>query len=208
MWRWATSSDGRLRAARRAVLAGLLLPGGLAGQTFLTQEEALRLAFPEPASIERRTAFLEESGLEAARRLAGADVPVKQRIVTYYVGKEGERVLGFAYFDAHRVRTLPEVLMVLVSPEARVERIEVLKFGEPREYLPPARWLGQFENAGLEDRLASGGEIINLTGATLTSRAVTRAARRVLALHEVIHGADGDDAGRSPGAGAHGGGRR
>lgn len=184
----------RRGVAVAVVWLGLCLPAPGTGQTLLTQQEALRLAFPEPARIERRTAFLEEEELARARELAGSGVSVDQRIVTYYVGSSGEDTLGFAYFDAHRVRTLPEVVMVVVEPEGRIERIEILKFTEPPEYMAPPRWLQQFQDKGLSDRLSTKGSIVNLTGATLTSRAIGRAARRVLALHTVIRGrGEGED---------------
>lgn len=182
-------------AGRKAVAAALLL-GGIAGspaigseasaQTFLTQEEALRLAFPEPAEIERRTAYLDEAQLARARELAGPDVEIRHTIVTYYVGRRDGRRLGTAYFDAHRVRTLPEVLMLVVSPSGTLERVEVLKFQEPPEYVASERWLNQLDGRELGPALSLKGDIINLTGATLTSRAVTAAARRILALHRVI----------------------
>ena len=173
-----------------AVLVALLPPQSAEAQVRLTQQEALRIAFPEPAAIERRTAFLSEEQRERASRLAGPKVPVEQEVITYYVGTRDGRVLGYAYFDAHRVRTLPEVIMVTVAPEGTVRRIEVLKFAEPPEYLPPERWLRQFHGRELDEGLSRKGEIVNLTGATLTARAVTRAVRRTLALHDVIAGGD------------------
>ena len=76
--------------------------------------------------------------------------------------------------------------MVVVSPEARVERVDVLKFLEPPEYRAPDGWIDQLEGRPLDDELSLRGAVRNLTGATLTARALTRAARRVLALHGVI----------------------
>ncbi|NIR46026.1 MAG: FMN-binding protein [Gemmatimonadetes bacterium] len=152
----------------------------------LTQEDALRVAFPEPAEIERRTAFLSDADLGRARELAGEEVQIEGRVVTYYVGTLEGRPLGVAYFDAHRVRTLPEVLMIVVTPEARIERIEILAFKEPPEYLVPTSWLQQIVGRRLSDELSVKGSIVNMTGATLTSRAITGASRRVLALHQVI----------------------
>ena len=171
-----------------AVLAcrALLFPAVVGAQVRLGQQEALRLAFPEPATIERRTAFLDEADLARASDLAGPDVEVDQRVVTYYVGLEGDRPLGVAYFDAHRVRTLPEVLMIVVTPASRIERIEILKFLEPPDYIVPDSWLGQFDERELTDDLSVKRSIVIMTGATLTSRAITSAARRVLALHRVI----------------------
>lgn len=197
---WDSSSSGRRHApptgprrrpgpqavALWAVAALLALAAPAPAQVFLTQDEALRLAFPEPATIQRRTAFLDEDRLAAARRLAGDDVEVDQSVVTYYVGLRDEVPLGAAYFDVHRVRTLPEVLMVVVGPGDRIEQVEVLKFAEPPEYRPPERWMEQIHGRGLDEELSLKGAIRAMTGATLTSRAVTRAARRVLALHSVI----------------------
>lgn len=191
--------------------AASLGPAPLPGQVLLTQEEALELAFPPPAEVERRSAFLNESQLTRIRSLAGDEVSMDQSVVTHYVGRDGDRPVGVAYFDVHRVRTMREVVMVLVSPESTVERIEVLRFAEPPEYMASEEWIAQLEGQTLEPDLRLGRDIINMTGATLTSEALTRAARRVLAIHRVLdpfgRGASGADAAAgSAGTGAPGGG--
>lgn len=167
---------------------GLLCAGWRAAgaQVFLTQEEALELAFPAPAAVERRTAFLEEADLSAARTLAGSGVDVDQSVVTYYVASRNGEPIGAAYFDVHRVRTLPVVLMVVVTPDERIERVEILKWAEPPEYRAPPGWLRQIHGQALTGELSLKGAIRNMTGATLTSQAITRAARRVLALHRIV----------------------
>lgn len=152
----------------------------------LTQDDALRLAFPRPVEIVRRTAFLADTDLDRARNAAGPDVQIAQAVVTYYVGYWDGRAVGVAYFDAHRVRSVGEVLMIVVTPAGTIGRIEVLKFEEPSEYGAGGRWLDQLEGKGLDRALSLKGAIVNMTGATLTSQAIVRAARRVLALHGVI----------------------
>ena len=153
----------------------------------LTQDEALRLAFPAPATVERRTAFLSDAQLDSARALAGRGVEVDQRIVTYYVGNRADGPLGVAYFDSHRVRTLKEVVMVVVTPTGAVRQIEILRFAEPPEYKATEPWLAQFDGHALSPDLSLKGAVANLTGATLTSNAVVACVRRVLALHALIH---------------------
>lgn len=155
-------------------------------QVFLTQDEALALAFPAPATIERRTAFLDEAQLSRVRELAGSGVVVEQRVVSYYVGRRGAAPIGVAYFDAHTVRTVREIVMVVVDPAGGVDRVEILSFLEPREYMASAPWIEQLSGRALTDDLAVDRGIVNLTGATLTAGALTAAARRVLALHELI----------------------
>lgn len=175
--------------SRTVRVAALLLATGAsaaAGQGRISQQEALRLAFPGATAIERRTAFLTEEDLARARELAGEDIEFRRRVVTYYVGLADGDPMGVAYFDAHRVRTLNEVLMIVVAPDQSIERIEVLMFAEPPEYRAPSGWLGQLEGQSLTGSLSLKGSIINLSGATLTARAAVSAARRVLALHRVI----------------------
>lgn len=183
---WASGRSASLLAVVAAAFATLAPASRAAAQVRLSQQQALRIAFPEPALIERRSAFLSDGDLERARQLAGPDVEVEQRVVTYYVGTSNGEPLGVAYFDAHRVRTLPEVLMFVVTPDNRISDVEVLKFSEPPEYRAPEGWLGQFDDLALSEDLSLKGEIVNMTGATLTSRAVTLAARRILALHEIV----------------------
>jgi electron transport complex protein RnfG len=168
-----------------ALIGGLALAPLPGTAQVLTQEEALGLAFPG-ASIERRTAYLGEAEISRARALAGPDVEVESTVVSYYVALRGGDALGVAYFDAHRVRTLPQVLMVAVGADGRVRRLESVSFREPPEFRPPRRWLDLFETRALGNELSLRGEIPRMTGATLTSGAVTDATRRVLALHEVI----------------------
>lgn len=176
-----------------------VLPSAASAQVLLTQQEALRLAFPEPATIERRTAYLGAAELDSARAWAGAGIAIDAPVVSYYVGVREGTPLGVAYFDAHRVRTLPEVVMVVVAPDARVERVEILKFSEPPEYRPPESWLRQFDGRALSEDLALKRKIINMTGATLSSQAVTHAVRRALALHRLIRPLEaGERAGNAP----------
>ena len=173
---------------RFALLLTLLVPsaGSLHAQVLLTQEQALRLAFPAPAGIERRTAFLSEEELAEVNRLSDPAGKTERAVVSYYVGNAGNRPLGAAYFDAHRVRTLQEVLMVVVDPEGLVSRIEVLGFAEPPEYMAPDGWLELFRGRGLGKATSPRGGIPISTGATLTAHATSDAVRRSLALHQVI----------------------
>jgi hypothetical protein len=178
---WAISSRLRHRIIGGGALLCWAAPATLHGQ--LTIDEALRVAFPAPAAVERRTAYLTGGELDTARAQAGPDAPVRQRVVTYYLARENGRPVGVAYFDSHRVRTLNEVVMVVIVPPARIRSIEVLRFSEPPEYHASEPWLKQFEGKELDAALSLKGSIANMTGATLTSTAIVRAARRILALH-------------------------
>jgi hypothetical protein len=176
----APRGSGWRRAAAGALVAACLLPAAPGRAAVLvTQAEALREAFPGGAP-KREVRFLDDS--QAARVGKSAGAALDSRVVIRYVGTREGGPGWAAYFDRHEVRTLPETIMVLVGPDGRVARIDILSFEEPREYLPRARWLDQFTGRELSDDLAIERGIRAITGATLSSRAVNAAVRRVLAI--------------------------
>jgi hypothetical protein len=184
MWVSGSFSE-RLRTA--ACAAVLLLCGtAVPAKLFLSQPQALELAFGPGAAVERQSHFLTSEQVARARELAGAGVQVEGALVTRYVGRKDGRLLGTAYFDTHRVRTLPETLMIVVGLEGKVARVEVLTFGEPEDYLPRPAWYGQFQGRALDRELAVSRAVHGVTGATLSARAATEAVRRTLALHQVL----------------------
>lgn len=175
----------------RRLASGFLAAAALAGaasvsaKVFLTQDEALKLAFPG-AAVEHRTAFLTAGQRQEARRLSG-DEELPGALVNFYVARKDGAETGTAYFDTHVVRTMPETIMVVVGPDGAIARVEVLSFLEPEEYLPRPRWYEQFRGKPLDDDLSTKRGIHPVTGATLTTRATTDAARRILALHRILH---------------------
>jgi hypothetical protein len=146
-------------------------------------DEALKLAFPG-CQVARHTAYLTAGQLKRASELAAVEVP--SALVTFYTATRDGKPAGTAYFDTHPVRTLPETVMVVVDPQGKVGRVEVISFEEPEQYLPRGGWYGQFGGKGLGPDLDLKRGIHPVTGATLTARATTEAVRRVLALHQVI----------------------
>lgn len=174
--------------SRSLVLALALLTLGSAGagaKVLLTQKQALELAFPSGTEVERRSAFLTGAQVKAAETAARAKLP--SALWTYYIGRSGGRVAGYAYFESHPVRTMDETFMVVVDPAGAVLFVEILAFAEPDEYLASKRWLKQFPGRALDDELLLRRGLKNITGATLTAEAVTAGVRRVLAVHQVLH---------------------
>jgi electron transport complex protein RnfG len=150
----------------------------LHARVFMTQQQALANAFPA-ASSTRQVTFLTPEQLKAAQKESG--VEFTDRMIVRYAGPN-----GYAYFDTHRVRTLPETVMVLVTRDGKIDRIEILSFDEPPDYLPKQRWIDQFDGRKLDDDLSLNRKIRPLSGASLSARAITNASRKVLALHKVI----------------------
>lgn len=174
-----------MRHLLAAALLVLLPVTQARAKLLLSQKDALAMAFPG-AALEKKTAFLSKEQTLLAQKRARAKVD--SSLWTYYVGRSTDgTVVGYAYFDKVIVRTLPAAIMAVVGPDHRLRFIEILAFNEPEDYLPRKRWLGLFRGHALNDELRLHGAIRNVSGATLTAEAVTRSARRLLAIHGVLY---------------------
>lgn len=181
---------GRTRALI-GVLIGVGVPLALLAAThparaavFLAKDEALALAFPGAERVEERTFILTDAQKEDVERRARAKL--ETQLWTIYVGWKGTEIQGYAIIDTHNVRTLPETFMAVIEPNGSLRRVDVLAFHEPPEYLPTDRWIGQFPGRKLDDDLKLGAGIQGITGATLSTQAMTSGVRRALALVAVL----------------------
>ena len=162
-------------------LAAMVLPAQ--GKVFLTTDEALALAFPK-AKVERTKHVLDAKKKQRVLQLSGHKA--SRSMVYAYQARQHGKLIGTAYFDRHRVRSKQELVMVVVSPESKVLRIEVIAFGEPLDYLPRGSFYQQFLGRGLTDKLTTKGSVRRVVGATLTVNATVAAVRRILATHQLV----------------------
>lgn len=169
-----------------AMLLGALLSLGSArAEVVLSMDEALALVFPS-CEIRQRTIYLTHGQRTAAAELSA--VPVVSNLVRQYIGVCDGAWAGTAYFDTHPVRDLPSTLMVVVGTDHTLTRLELLSFEGPDEHRPPPSFYAQIHGMKLDRKLAVRRSALRpVSGATFSSRAAVEAARRVLALHQVIH---------------------
>ena len=173
----------------------LAVPTGGKGKVFLSKDEALGLAFGD-CQVERSTVYLTAEQRARVDQLAGFEVKAKIAY-TYRAMRKGELV-GYAWFDVSKVRSKKQLVMFVVSAEGRIERFELLAFGEPSEYIPRANWYAQLVGKRLDPKLKLKKSIRSVTGATLTARATVQAARRVLALQATLFPATPSPAAKTP----------
>ena len=166
---------------RVLVFLALCLPLGAA---LPAGQEALARAFPG-AQLARKEFVLTEAQAARAKALAAVEVPGRWTVA--YEARRNGTLVGVGFFDTHRVRTLNETLLVAIAPEGRILRVEAVAFREPAEYQAKEAWVKQFEGKTLDSQLSLKGAIHPLSGATLTAHAMTDAARRCLALYQVLY---------------------
>ena len=163
-------------------------------KVFLTRTRALALLFPEAERIEKRHVFLTEREAEAVRSVARTEAD--SRFYTFYVARSGGKETGYAVIDTHTLRTLTETVMFVINPDGTLRHSEILAFFEPADYMPGEKWINLFRGKDVRrDRMKSGADVPNITGATISADSFSRSARRVLAVFRV---AFADPDGRRP----------
>lgn len=167
---------------RRLLLFACFIASAANARVLMTQREALASAFPHGTSVTRQKFFLTPQQLQDAKRESGVDFD--DQLIIRYAGSDGR----FAYFDTHRVRTLPETIMVVVKADGTIDRVDILSFDEPTDYFPKRRWIDQIVGRKLDRELSLNGAIRPISGASLTGRAIVNASRKILALHHVLAG--------------------
>ncbi len=156
----------------------------VSAKIFASQEQALAEAFPEASRIDRQTVLIRKA--DAAKIRAITHEEVKSKVVVLHTAYQDEKIIGYAHIDVHNVRTKPEAVLIVLTPEGRVRSVRVLAFHEPLDYMPTDRWYAQFIGKSTEEDLRVGRNIHGVVGATLSARAATEGVRRMLAYWEVL----------------------
>jgi hypothetical protein len=163
-------------------LAACLFAFAAHARVLMTQEQALASAFPAPAKVTREKFFLTPQQIAAAKSESG--VEFNDQLIVRYASSDGR----YAYFDSHRVRTMPETIMVVVKADGSIDRIDILSFDEPTDYFPKPRWIDQLRGRKLDRDLSLNRAIRPISGASLTGRAIVDASRKILAIHHALAG--------------------
>ena len=150
---------------------------------FYSKSEAMVLAFGEGAQVENLSLFPDVQQMEAIQQQA--KVKLESGLFTYYVGKNKGKILGYAAIESSTVRTKPETLMIVLTPEGDLRNVYTLAFHEPPEYQPPERWFEQLNGKPLTELDFSKG-IQGISGATLSTRAAVNSVRKVLAIYQTM----------------------
>ena len=82
------------------------------------------------------------------------------------------------YIDSHIVRTQNETVVIEIK-DNKVNFIEIASFMEPKEYLPPKKWLDLF--------IINKKEIDALTGATLSQNAIKRLVQKYIVIDNILN---------------------
>ena len=156
-------------------------------EVYLGVDEALTLIFPASDQILKETVTLTDEQAERVGSAAGYPIDERNQIV--YKAMSGRTVDGYAVV-ADEIGKFHDITFVVgMSPQARVTRVEVLVYRESRGgEVRYRRFLRQFEGKSLRNPIRPNRDVINITGATLSVRAISRGVRKALGIVREAYG--------------------
>jgi Na+-translocating ferredoxin:NAD+ oxidoreductase RnfG subunit len=164
----------------------LVAPAPVRGaQVFLHENEAAHAMFPQATTSLRKELWLTDAEHTALEKALGRHVD--SHGYTYLEVIAQKATVGFVLILDVIGQSQPITFAVAVSDEGILQDVQVMVYREPRgEEIQDKRFRRQFTGKRASDALALGKDIDAISGATISSRAATFAARKGLLLADLL----------------------
>lgn len=156
-------------------------------KVYFTPEQALGRVF---AGADRQWQENWEPTADERAALAGRlGLQVPETSFTFHRAARAGRELGWALVLEEKGRFKPITFLVHIGADRRVETVLVMVYRESRgDAVRRARFLGQFIGKDGDDPLRLNRDVVGISGATLSSRALAAGVRKALVLTEARYG--------------------
>ena len=165
------------------IFASLLPCQVIADDVFLTKDEALSLVLGRDCRIEYEKKTLPK---DLITTLKENDLEPEDDCVSHvFRCLKNNQTTGYAFIDSQIGKHLPITFIVGITPQGQVSRVEIMVYRESfGSQVKDPKFTKQFENKTAADILTGtlivGAGIKHMTGATLSSKAISVGVRRNL----------------------------
>jgi Na+-translocating ferredoxin:NAD+ oxidoreductase RnfG subunit len=156
-------------------------------RVYFTEHEALAKVFGKADRGARHTwTPTDEQRGDLEQQLG---VAVSEESFAAWRGRDGDKDLGWALVLEEKGRFKPITFLVHVEPDHTVGLVLVMVYRESRgDGVKRQRFLKQFRGRDADDPLRLNRDVVGVTGATLSSRALAAGVRRALVLTDARYG--------------------
>jgi thiamine biosynthesis lipoprotein ApbE/Na+-translocating ferredoxin:NAD+ oxidoreductase RnfG subunit len=179
-----TSSKRAVWLTASAVMAASAVPA--AGEVYLNEAQALAIILGQKAIARKEQKTLDETLRTKLERSSNLRFP--ETSYTFFIATQAGQAEKYAIQMNEIGKTEPITFMVGMSPEGKVTEVVIMIFRENRGWeVKEKRFLNQFRGKMLRNSIRVDEDIINYTGATLSSKAVARGVKRALFLLDAFY---------------------
>jgi Na+-translocating ferredoxin:NAD+ oxidoreductase RnfG subunit len=152
-------------------------------QVYLSQKQALEIAFPGADKVDREKKWLTEEQKKVIGELCLQTIETNR--MTFHVGKRDGVPIGYALIDHEIGKSFPITFIVILNIDGTVRDVEIMVYREPRgwEVRYPS-FMDQFTGRTADSDYRT---INSITGATLSVRAIVKGVARATAAFKVLY---------------------
>lgn len=170
-----------------ALLSTLGSLSARAETVFIRPADALKAIFKDSREVVMEKKSLTEEQKTALRKQLGSKS--LREDWNFYIARSDAKIDGYAVIDNEIGKTEPITFLTAITPEGEVKEVEVLVFREPfGGEVHDERFLKQYRGKTAADPVRIGQDIANISGATMSARAVSTGVKRDLAVWKIIYG--------------------
>ena len=156
-----------------------------ADQVYFSSRDLLADFFRQSQQVTYKKMQLDAAERERVSTRLG--YPLPRPSYTFYVATSGGRVDGYALIDEEKGEHLPITFAVKLSPEGKVQRQEIVIYREARgDEVRDERFRRQFVGKSARDACEVEQDIVAVSGATISSRAMAVGVKRALVLFDEL----------------------
>ena len=162
-----------------------LVAGGVRADDLMTTKEFLKAALGDAAKKGKETVEIAEADKDAIKKKW--ELEVGKSATFFFARDEAGALLRGATIVVEQGKEGPIRVGVVLAKDGKVEKVFILSFDEERGK-PAAEqtFLKQYVGKGPDSKLKVGDDVDGITGATITSKAVTEAVRKGIALWNAL----------------------
>ena len=173
----------------RIILGIFALLALLEGNTFAQSisqkaDAAMRRVFGQNAILSKQTITIDNA--TAATVLARSGQRVTDKVIVHEAWANGQPV-GFGIVDDVVRKAQPITYITLFKPDGKIADVEVLVYREPYGgEIQYETFRNQFHGKNASSTLRVGSDIQNISGATISSKAITNGAKKIAVLFDEL----------------------
>ena len=164
---------------------GCLAGPARADQVYYSPRDLLADFFRTSQSVTYKKIDLADADKKRLQRRLGYTPPKPS--YTFYVATSGGHVDGYALVDEEKGEHLPITFAVKLSPGGKVEREEIVVYREARgDEVRDEHFRRQFVGKSAADAIDTNQDIVAVSGATISSRAIAVGVKRAVVLFDEL----------------------
>ena len=173
---------------KKILVVALLLAQPLWAQTvYVKPSESLRIIFKDSKEIVSEKKMLTPEQKKKVESELGDKL--SKNDWNFYIARTKGRVDGYALIDSEVGKTEPITFLTAITPQGEVKEVEVLVYREPiGSEVHDKKFVKQYQGKKISAPLRVGQDIQNISGATMSARAVTHGVKRALSLWTIFYG--------------------